>query len=105
MIVDISHLNSFQEKIKTGAHLVDFWAPWCGPCRMLSSVLTELDQIIGNRIQIIKVNVDEANELSAQFNIQSIPAVMLFKNGSLISQKTGFLSKTAIEKWLTEFGI
>lgn len=105
MIVDVSHSNDFQAKIKNGISLVDFWAPWCGPCRMLSSVLIDLDQSMGDKIQIIKVNVDEATDLSSSFDIQSIPAVMLFKDSTLIAQKTGFLSKTAIVKWLTDNGV
>ncbi len=102
MILEIFDSGDFQEKIKDGFSLVDFWAPWCGPCRMLSSVLDDIDQSIGDKIQIIKVNVDKATELSSKFEIQSIPAVILFKNSMLIAQKIGFLSKTAIIKWLTD---
>lgn len=105
MIIDIVHINDFQDKIKTGFCLVDFWAPWCGPCRMLSSSLMEVNQDMGEKVRIVKVNVDEAADLSSQFNIQSIPALMLFKDAILIGQKTGFLSKISITKWFRESGV
>jgi thioredoxin 1 len=101
MITDIVHVNEFEDKIKFGIHLVDFWAPWCGPCRMLSSVLEE----ISNLISIIKVNVDESNELSSRFNIQNIPLILLFKDGVVTDRKNGFMTKSAILKWLEECGI
>lgn len=107
MIVDIVHTNDFKEKVKDGAHLIDFWAPWCGPCRMLSSVLEEVSSSIKNgeidKIQaIIKINVDEAGELASSFEIQSVPSLIIFKDGIEVARKTGFISKSAITTWLNE---
>ncbi len=81
--------------------IVDFWAPWCGPCRMLSAVIESYANS-HPEIAIVKVNVDEAKELAAKYDIQSLPTLILFKNGKEITSKCGFLSNSAFEKFIEE---
>ncbi|MGI6261607.1 MAG: thioredoxin [Acutalibacteraceae bacterium] len=79
--------------------MVDFWATWCGPCRMLSPIV---DQLAEERADAVfgKVNVDEQQELAAQFGIMSIPTVVVFKNGKVVRQTVGAQPKAALEKML-----
>ncbi len=84
---------------------VDFWAEWCGPCRMVSPVVEELSNDYDGKVKFVKVNVDEANELASKYNIFSIPTLAIFKNGQLVSQQVGAASKDSyknmIEKTLS----
>ena len=73
--------------------LVDFWAAWCGPCMMLGPVVAEIAEERKDVIKVGKVNVDEEPELAAQFGIMSIPAVLLFKNGEVVANSVGYISK------------
>lgn len=80
--------------------LVDFWATWCGPCRMLAPVLEELAAEYDGRVTVGKVNVDEQPLLAARYGIQSIPTVMLFKNGEVVNTLVGFRPKAQLEQLL-----
>jgi len=73
--------------------LVDFWAPWCGPCKMLGPVISQIAEENEGKVKVGKVNVDEEDELAAQYGIQSIPTVMLFKGGEVVEQSLGFKPK------------
>lgn len=73
--------------------LVDFWATWCGPCMMLSPVIAELAEEFEGKIKVGKVNVDEQNELAAQYRVASIPTLLLFKDGELTKTTVGFMPK------------
>ena len=73
--------------------LVDFWATWCGPCMMLGPVVAEITEERKDVIKVGKVNVDEEPELAAKFGIMSIPAVLLFKNGEVVANSVGYISK------------
>ena len=73
--------------------LVDFWAPWCGPCMMLGQVIAEIARERDGMLKVGKVNVDENPDLAAKFGIMSIPAVFLFRNGQLAAQSVGYMSK------------
>ncbi|HNR95169.1 MAG TPA: thioredoxin [Kiritimatiellia bacterium] len=73
--------GQFEETIKTGVVLVDFWAPWCGPCRMQGPILETVAEKVAGKAQIAKVNVDDLPEVAGQFGVRSIPTLIIFKNG------------------------
>ncbi len=73
--------------------LVDFWAEWCGPCRMIGPIVEEIAKELKGKLKVAKVNVDEAQELAAQFNIMSIPTLLIFKKGEPVEQMVGAMSK------------
>lgn len=99
--MDIIHANneSFEKIINMPSAIVDFWAPWCGPCRMLAPVLEELNDDFPD-IVIAKINVDDFPELAGRFSISSIPAILYFENGKLVSQTLGFMEKDQLIKKL-----
>ena len=78
--------------------LVDFWAAWCGPCKMLSPVLAEIAQEYEGKVKVAKVNIDEEGELAVKYGIMSIPTVLLFKDGQLLNKSVGFTSKENLVK-------
>ena len=93
--------KEFALTIEKGVHLVDFWAPWCGPCRMQTPILEELSQVYTTeQVQISKVNVDNEGELAAQFGIQSIPTLLVFKDGQLVDRLMGVQMKPKLEEVL-----
>ena len=78
--------------------LVDFWASWCGPCRMIAPVIERIAEKFDGRIKVGKVNVDEEPEISLEYNIASIPTVMIFKNGEEVSKSIGYSDEAEIEQ-------
>ena len=80
--------------------IVDFWAPWCGPCRMIAPILDEISGELGDKIKIVKINVDENPEVPSQFGISSIPTLILFKNGNAVSTKIGSVPKPKLLEWI-----
>ena len=78
--------------------LVDFWATWCGPCKMLAPILEEIANEYDGKIKVAKVNVDDNIQLSNEFGIQSIPTLMLFRNGEVVKTSIGFMQKEQIVK-------
>ena len=79
--------------------IVDFWAEWCGPCKMLTPILEELSNEMKNEINVVKVNLDENQDLAMKYSIRSIPSLLLFKEGNLIDTKVGLLPKNEIITW------
>ena len=79
----------FDQAVAGGVTLVDFWAPWCGPCRMQTPILEQLAGPLAGRAAVAKVNVDEAQDLAAKFGVRSIPALLVFKDGAVVKQFVG----------------
>jgi thioredoxin 1 len=92
--------SSFQTEVTDSAMpvLVDFWAPWCGPCKMVAPVLEELAQEYAGKLKIVKLNVDQNQQVAAQFGISSIPTLIMFNNGKEAGKMIGFQSKDALKK-------
>jgi len=82
--------------------LVDFWAPWCGPCRQLGPIVDEAAKDFAGKLEIFKCNVDENPEIPSKYMVRGIPALMIFKNGKLVDSKVGSLPKTALYSWIKE---
>ena len=78
--------------------LVDFWAPWCGPCRTIAPFLEELDEELAGRLKIVKVNVDDNQQIAGALGIRSIPTLVVFKEGKAVEGAVGALSKTELKK-------
>ena len=76
--------------------VVDFWATWCGPCRMLSPILDEVEEEMAGKIEVVKVNVDDADEVAAQYRIMSIPTLLFFKNGQVVDKTVGAMPKNVL---------
>ena len=76
--------------------IVDFWAPWCGPCRMLSPLLDEVEAEMADKVEVVKVNVDDADEIAMRFRIMSIPTLLFFKNGAMVDRSVGAMPKSAL---------
>ena len=85
----------------TGPVVVDFWAEWCGPCRMIAPALEEIAGSLGPKVKIVKLNVDENPQTAAKYGIQSIPTLMIFKDGQLASRQIGAAPKQKLEQWIT----
>ena len=91
--------NEFDEKVKSGKVLVDFYADWCGPCKMLSPIIDQIAEET-NDTQFYKLNVDESEEIAVKYGIMSIPTLLLFENGQLKKTLVGFKSKSELEEEL-----
>ena len=101
MEITLTKTNFGAEVLKSDKPvLVDFWAPWCGPCRMLAPVLAEVAAEKGDKIKVGKVNVDENPELAAQYGISGIPAILLFKDGKVAATTVGFKPKPELESFI-----
>ena len=82
--------------------LLDFWAEWCGPCRMIAPVLDQIAAEAGDKLKIVKLNIDENPQTPAKFNIRSIPTLLLFANGSVAAQQVGAVSKAQLQSFLSQ---
>ena len=102
----IKHISdaSFETDVLQSAQpvLVDYWAEWCGPCKMIAPILDEMATTYGGKLQITKMNVDENREIPAKFGIRGIPTLMLFKDGKLTATKVGALSKSQMAAFIDE---
>lgn len=98
----VSNAKDWQVKVVDSAKpvFVDFWAEWCGPCRMVGPVVEELAKDYAGKVEFVKVNVDEANELAAKYNIFSIPTLMLLNKGQVVAQQVGAASKESYKNMI-----
>jgi thioredoxin 1 len=99
MVLEIKTMDEFEREVLTSEVpvLVDFWAPWCGPCRMLAPTIEELAEEYEGKIKVAKVNTDELPMLAMQYGVRGIPTVMLFVNGEVFDVKVGLQPKTVFE--------
>jgi len=94
---------TFESEVLKSAEpvVVDFWAEWCGPCRMIAPALEEIAGTMNGKVKIVKLNVDENPRTAEKYGIMSIPTLMLFKNGELASRQVGAAPKQKLEQWIT----
>lgn len=85
--------ETFKNEISDGLVLVDFWAPWCGPCKMIAPVLEEISEEMGDQVKIAKLNVDDNQVTTAEYGVMSIPTLLLFKDGEVVEKVIGFQPK------------
>ncbi|TWI57032.1 thioredoxin [Halalkalibacter nanhaiisediminis] len=100
-IVNVSD-QTFASETSEGVVLADFWAPWCGPCKMIAPVLEELDSEMGDKVKIAKLDVDENQETAAKYSVMSIPTLLVFKDGEVVDQVVGFQPKEALAELLNK---
>ncbi len=94
--------NTFKAEVLDAAEpvVVDFWAEWCGPCKMIAPSLEEISTEMAGKVKVAKVNIDENPEIAAQYGIRSIPTLMIFKGGEVADMKVGAAPKTALSAWI-----
>ncbi|MGX7107387.1 thioredoxin [Hutsoniella sourekii] len=95
--------NQFNEKTAEGLVLVDFWAPWCGPCRMQSPVVDELSEELEGQVDFYKMNVDEEAKVAQEFGIMSIPTLLIKKDGQVVDKLIGFHDKQRLSEILNKY--
>lgn len=102
-IIELSEQNFEQElSASTLPVLVDFYVPWCGPCKMLAPMLDQLAGEMGGMVKFAKVNVDEAPEIAGRFDITGVPTLILFKNGEPVDKIVGMAPPAALKRWLSQ---
>jgi thioredoxin 1 len=84
-----------------GPVVVDFWAEWCGPCRMIAPALDAISDKMGDKVKIVKINVDENPATAAKYGIMSIPTLLVFKGGQMVSRQVGAAPQAKLEQWIT----
>ncbi len=98
----VSDSDFESEVIKaSGPVVVDFWAEWCGPCKMIAPALEEISGSLGAKVKIVKLNVDENPATAQKYGIMSIPTLMIFKNGTMAARQVGAAPKQKLEQWIT----
>jgi thioredoxin 1 len=101
-VTKVSDADFESQVLKSAAPVVvDFWAEWCGPCRMIGPALEEIAGKLDGKVKIVKLNVDENPQTAQKYNIMSIPTLMLFKRGQLASSQVGAAPKAKLEQWIT----
>ena len=95
--------GEFDEFVKKGVVLIDFFAEWCMPCLMMASVIDEVSEKIGRKVKFGKVNVDDNQEIARKFNVSSIPNILIFKNGKIVENFIGAVSQEELEERLGEY--
>ncbi|MCA1064419.1 thioredoxin (plasmid) [Rossellomorea sp. AcN35-11] len=94
---------TLEQELKEGLVLLDFWAPWCGPCKMITPVLEELDKEMGDKVKILKINVDENKDSVQKYDVMSIPTMVLFKDGEKVDHLIGFQPKELLVSMIEKY--
>ena len=98
----VSDANFESDVLKSSAPVVvDFWAEWCGPCRMIAPALEEIAEQLGEKVKIVKLNVDENPQTASKYGVMSIPTLMIFKNGEMASRQVGAAGKEKLQQWIS----
>ena len=100
-IINATDSNFETEVLKSDKPvLVDFWAPWCGPCRMLSPIIDKVNEDIGETVKIVKLDIDSNPDTPASLGVRGVPTLMVFKNGQMVGSRTGVLPETTLKDWI-----
>ncbi|MDD3012198.1 MAG: thioredoxin [Candidatus Gastranaerophilales bacterium] len=96
---------SFEQEVKNSSVpvLVDFWAPWCGPCRKIAPVIDEIAEEFQNRIKVVKLNTDENIKTAQEYSISGIPSILIFKNGEAVERLVGLMQKTSLQSSIEKY--
>jgi thioredoxin 1 len=100
----VKHITDadFEAAVAAGTTLIDFWAPWCGPCKAIAPILDELAGEYEGRLQVAKINIDENQDIAGRFGVMSIPTLILFKDGQKVTQKVGGAAKAALKEFIDQ---
>ncbi len=98
--------STFEQEVLNaeGTVVVDFWAEWCGPCKALSPVIDEVAEEMGDKIKIVKVNIDESPDTPTRYGVRGIPTLMVFKEGQVVDTRVGGLAKGQLTEWIEKQG-
>lgn len=102
MSVAVTDQNFESEVLQAdGPVVVDFWAEWCGPCKVMSPLVDQLASELGDKVKVVKINIDENPNAPTKYGVRGIPTFMVFKGGQLVDTKVGSMSKTQLSDWVT----